>query len=123
MKFDIDYRKSYLELKTHGDADVESFLRLHREMCDVDNWKPGIPILMDHSDVTASQLSRNDIQILAEDLGQYSDIIGASRFAFLVPTDLEYGMVRMWMTFVEEKWHGTAKVFRSKEPALRWLSV
>jgi len=47
--------------------------------------------------------------------------LGYSRMAILTPGSLEFGLGRMWQTFVEDKWDGTSDLFRSKKDAERWL--
>lgn len=123
MEFSIEYRDGHMAVKASGDADFESFARMHYAILNHDNWKPGTPVLIDHSDANVGSLTVSNVRDVAADVVKYADKIGRSRCAFLVSRDLEYGMIRMWMVFVEDKWLATAKIFRSREEAIAWLSV
>ena len=123
MEFSIEYRDSHMVVKTSGDGDVESFKKMHSAVLDNDNWVPGTPVLIDHTAFNVGPLTVDNIRAIAMDVVMRAEQLGQARCAFLVSRDLEYGMVRMWMAFVEYKLLATAEVFRSKDEAIAWLSV
>ena len=121
MEYEIHQRSGFVEVVTHGDGDVEVFQELLNEALRHPDWKPGTPILIDHSDLNAGPLTIDGMKRLADMIHAARGELGSSCMAILVPEDLEYGLGRMWQVYVEDKWNGTCEIFRSREDAVGWL--
>ena len=122
MEYEIHLHAGFIEVVTHGGAEVAVFQEFLDEVLALKEWKPATPFLNDHSDLDAGPLTVNDISAIAEMFERAKVELGSSRLAVLVSRDLEYGLARMWNVFVEEKWDGIGQVFRSREDAVHWLT-
>lgn len=122
MEYEVHYRDGIFEVATHGGGDVKVFQELLSETLDHPQWRPGEPILIDHSNLNAGPLTVDGMAQLADMIQLARNELGSSRMAILAPGDLEYGLGRMWQVFVENKWDGEARIFRSREDAVRWLN-
>jgi hypothetical protein len=113
MKYEVHYHDGFFEVKTHGDAEPGGF----REFLDIllahEKWKPGTPILSNHSELNTGPLTVDDIKLIVERAVRSRAQLGHARIAMLVARNLEYGLARMWEVFVAGKWDVIARVFRS----------
>ena len=121
MEYEIHQRKGFVEVVTHGDGDVEVFQRIMNEAFSHPDWKPGVSILIDHSNFNAEPLTVDGMKTLAGMVSAARVELASSRMAIVVPGDLQYGLGRMWQVYIEDKWDGASEVFRSREDALGWL--
>jgi hypothetical protein len=122
MEYEIHHRERFVEVVTHGDGEVEVFQEFLSEVLRHPDWKPGIPILIDHSDLNVGPLTVDGMMKLANMIDAARVELGSSRMAIFVPGDLGYGLGRMWQVYIEGKWDGASELFRSKEDALYWLT-
>jgi hypothetical protein len=122
MEYEIHQTSKFVEVVTHGDGEATVFQELLSEVFALKDWKPGTPILIDHSDFNAGPLTVGEMSALADMIDSVRVELGSLRMAILVAGDLEFGLGRMWEVFVEDKWDGASEVFRSREDAMRWLA-
>ena len=122
MEYEVHQRDRFVEVVTHGAATVTGFREFLDEMFALREWKPGTPVLVNHSDLRAGHLTADDIRAIAGLVMVARAEFGASRMAILVARDVEYGLARMWQAYVENKWDGDDQVFRSRDEAVRWLA-
>ena len=121
MEYEIHQRNGFVEVVTHGDANVAVFQEFLNEVLRHQDWKPGYPILIDHSDFNAGPLTVDGMVKLANMIAAARAELGTSRMAIIVPGDLKYGLGRMWQVYIEGKWNGVSEVFRSREVGINWL--
>ena len=122
MEFKLQYRKGLLEVKTSGDAELGTFREMMDSMLAHEEWKPGSPFLLDHSELNAGTLTVDDIRGIAGFCAQRRDRFGRAKCAIVVSRDLEFGIGRMWQVFVSNRWDVTEELFKSKDDAREWLS-
>jgi hypothetical protein len=122
---DISFRThdGLLEVKFSGKAVPDKYEKFFDALFVHEGWEPGISLLLDETDLDSSQLTVNDVSAIAGVCERRGTELGPARMAIFVDRDLEYGMNRMWSTFVEDKWDVVADVFRSRDEAIAWLTV
>lgn len=81
------------------------------------DFDPSYAQIADFTQVTKFELSAEDIQELA----QVSVFSPQSRRALVVPSDVSYGLARMFGTLRETEGENELGVFRSVEEALNWV--
>lgn len=123
MQFSMNYSKGVFESKTSGDAQADQFDKLLDSMLSHEQWNPGISILHDHSDLNAGPLTVNEVKDIANMCAKRRDLIGEAKFAVVVSRDLEFGLARMWATYIEGRWQASARIFRSRNEAIDWLTA
>jgi hypothetical protein len=121
MKYEVHYHDGFFEIEAYGNAEPVRF----REVLDLllahEKWKPGTAILLNNSELNAGPLTVSDIYYMAGSFVRSRVQLGQARMAILVARELEYGMARMRMGFVEGKWDVIENVFRSRNEAISWL--
>ncbi len=123
MEFSLRYSGGLFEIKISGSAKPKIYSDSLDALFINDLWKPGTPLLVDETEMDAGLLTVKDVRTIAEIFIKRRTEFGPARFAIFVSRDLEYGMNRMWMVFVEEKWETAVDVFRSRDEAIAWLTV
>ena len=122
MEYSLVYDDGLFIGETSGDAVVETFGDLMDAMLDHDEWKPGASWLHDHTNLNADPLTAENVQGIADLCKERRERIGSGKCAIVVTADLEYGLGRMWATYVEDKWEAVTGVFRSRDEAMAWFS-
>jgi hypothetical protein len=123
MQFTLRYSGNFFEIKIVGLANPKIYADSLDSLFMQDKWKPGSPLLLDETEMDASQIPVGDVERIAKISALRKTEFGASRCALVVSRDLEYGMNRMWMVFVENKWDVMVELFRSREEAIAWLTA
>jgi len=123
MEFTLDYHDGIFEVRTSGDATRQGFVDFTGAVLGHKDWRPGGLILVDHSKLNILHLTVSDIEYVSDLMGLYIERLGKAKIAFLVDSDLGYGFIRMWQTYVEIriKWQVPEEVFRNREDAIAWL--
>ena len=123
MQFNLNYHDGIFEVTTSGDAVAQVFNDFAKALFEHEEWKPGEVILLNHSELNAGTLTNDDIRAIASISGLYCEQFGEAKVACLVGRELEYGMARMWQTFVDIKvvWSASEKLFMDRDEAVTWL--
>ena len=83
-----------------------------------------LKVLWDMRDATAREISSGQVDQIALLLEEYGGRSKGVRTAIVTPTDLDYGLSRMLISFVEireERYPVFMKVFRTMDEAVSWL--
>ena len=122
MECSIAYRDGILEAKARGDAEYDGVKRMIADIVSHPRWMPGGAILVDYTEFNGGPITVAEVRSLAHAVGQIRDRFGRAKCAHLVAGDLEFGLVRMWESFVLDRWDGRAMCFRSRPEAMSWLT-
>lgn len=121
MEFDITAHKEFFELKIAGAIDADKYPAMFDTLFAHDGWVPGMPLLVDESELRAGSLTVLALKTIACHCTDRSSEFGSTRMSMYVSRDLEYGLNRMWHVFIEDGWDVEGNVFRSRDEALEWL--
>jgi hypothetical protein len=121
MKYELNYREGFFEVKTSGDAEPGGIKEFFDSMLVHEKWKPGTSFLVDHSELKLGHLTVNEVREIADGCVRPRAELGQARSASVTPLDEQYGLVRMWEVFVEGRWDVIHQAFRSRDEAISWL--
>ncbi len=121
MEFKIVFVDDHFEVKLTGKAYVDDCRRYFDRLTSHEQWKPGSLVLSDETELELSHLTNEDVKMIAGICGERKDIMGATRFAAYVRSELVYGMNRMLQAHAEIKWDAQIRVFKTQSEALAWL--
>lgn len=121
MEYKLLQHEGFVEVLTDGDADVSVFKEFMQEVLSLDSWKPGTPLLTNHTKLNSGPITIGQVHELASLAATLRAELGRTRMASLVGRDVEFGLARMWEVFVEDKWDGETHVFRERAAAVDWL--
>jgi len=121
VEFSVQYHNGFFEVKTFGDAEVGKFRDILEALVTHEKWKSGTALLINHTELNSASLTTDDMRTIVNFNAQYSGQVGKSKCAHLVARDIEFGMVRMWEGWAENKWDVSEKLFKSRDEAIAWL--
>jgi hypothetical protein len=121
MQHVVIWREGYVEVVTHGDANVPGMAAMIAGLLTDTRWEPGGAILVNHTDLNAAPLTVAHVQAIADMGSQARKQVGKARVAHVVSRDLEFGLVRMWEALIDGHWDASAMCFRSYDEAVAWL--
>ena len=110
----------YLLIKYSEDIDSDTFHNFHKELYTYSENKIARYQLVDLSDVKGLNITTNDIQITAFNDINFFKKLEKIFVAVFTPTNLSYGLARMWKSYSESPYLETF-VFRDIDAAKNWI--
>jgi hypothetical protein len=107
-------------LTTSGVARVADFRKMSEALVDHPQFRAGMPILIDHTDLDASVLTPTDVRTIGEFVATIGDRLGPSSIAVVVPDKLTFGFVRMGEMRANQP-QLNVSIFYSLPEAVQWL--
>lgn len=112
-----------IEVATYGAWSMEHFLRLLDQMRELDYFKSGKPVLVDHSNMNMDALDFNAMRSIVEATRTYYQNSGHEKHAVIVSRKpLDYGISRIWLALAETYMDIETRVFQDKNEAVAWLT-
>ena len=123
MEYTVDFDDDSpgVTFTTSGRADLAVLLRANEEFLADPRFRPGMPILADHSALDTSALASSDTKAIGEAYRQFLDLVGESAIAIVVAHPATFGLVRMAEAYAGTPPPSLQRIFYSREEALAWL--
>jgi hypothetical protein len=123
MDFEIEWVDSSLVIcRTSGVGTVEGYEALMRALTSDPQFRPGVDVITDHTNVDISTLTASEVEQVA---GLRVQFLGttAGRAAGVVGPDssMRYGLGRMFEAHVASRAGTEVEIFRTVEEAMAWL--
>lgn len=124
---ELDHRIEFIDnppcvtVTTSGEADWRGWYRYYEELVADRRFRPGLPILIDHSAIDASSLSTAEVGTVARIAAGFEAKLQPSRRAIVVSDALKFGLARMVQGIADPD-ATSSGIFRSREEALEWLA-
>lgn len=120
IQYEIDEDRGVVRTTASGRLTDEELLEHKRALLDDPRFRPGMAELSDVRGVDELAVTPAGIAEAAQFDESHSDHFGSHRLALLVPTDLVFGMGRMYEQRTDGN-TGGVQIFRDEAEALRWL--
>ena len=123
MDFEIIFvkEKGYFIIKTSGDTSPDDIEASLEQVLNNPEWSTGKHILYDNRLENLCNLSGGDIQRISLKFTQFNDKLQHSKIALVMPSDIAFGLARMWETFTENTASFKTNVFRTITDAFTWI--
>jgi hypothetical protein len=123
MEYTIDFGGDLhgVTFTTSGPADLSSILRANDEFLADARFRPGMPILADHSGLDTTPLTSSDAKLIGEAYRRFLDRVGESAIAIVVAHPAAFGLVRMAEAYAGPV-QSNLRIFYSRADAVSWLS-
>jgi hypothetical protein len=105
----------HFEVTTEGKAEISGFKSFLNEIFTHPKWKPGNPVLLDHSDLVLSFFRTDEVRSVSKIVLDNSEKIGKGKWAFVISGSFAYGMARMWQIITEEKAPMDINIFKDRQ--------
>ncbi|HWG55562.1 MAG TPA: hypothetical protein VNT58_03475 [Gaiellaceae bacterium] len=104
MEFRIDFGAppADVTLVTAGRATLDGFERMIHTLVDDPRFRPGMVILVDHTDLDLNALTDDDIAGVAETTREVAETLQAALLVIVAPTIIGYGLSRRWQSLVAD---------------------
>jgi hypothetical protein len=107
-------------VRTLGDAELEGWRRYHDDLLADPRFVPGMPLLVDHTDLDATGMTAGDARAIGDLVASYQAALRNSPRAVVVPDRFRYGMGRVAQHRADPDLHYSA-VFYERAEAEAWL--
>lgn len=107
-------------ITTFGAADLEGFARMSDDLLLDSRFRPGMPIVVDHSQLDATPLKSDAIDEIRRCVERQAGRFGSSAVAIVVPDAFTFGLARMSLPRGSDVLLNVS-VFISRDDALAWL--
>ncbi len=123
MNFEIDFSPlpDYVIVKTEGLPSAEGFENIMKALVGSPKWRAGTKQLVDHRNLLFKDLSAQEMRQIVGVIRKYSAKLGNGACAFVVKTDLGFGLARMYEMSGGEGLHVQVGIFYSIDEAVKWL--
>jgi len=105
---------------TSGEATPEGFARMNAEVVGDRRFRPGMVVLLDHTDLVVDELSSQDVSAIANDFVRHDAELGSSVVALVAPEPVQFGLARMSILLAEPA-TPAIRAFYTRAEALEWL--
>lgn len=109
-----------IEIIASGTVTGDEIIDAHEEIYSPDNLKKQEYQIIDRTDCKEYLVSNEEIRAIAEIDKNAAQTNPNIVIALIAPTDLQYGISRVWEAYVEEALFKT-QVFRDRTSAENWL--
>ena len=121
MDYTVEIEPGRVVVTTGGVADREGFTRFIDEIVDAPGFVPGMPVLVDHSNLDMHRLKTADMQAVADAVIYRNARIGRSVVAIVTPASVGYGLTRQFTAFADLA-DIQVRIFGSRREAEDWLT-
>jgi hypothetical protein len=105
---------------TWGEADRAGFAAFNNDLVSHPEFRPGMAVLIDHSELDASLLTGADILAIADHLKRVEHRIGDGPVALVAPDAFAFGLARVSVRQAQLE-RLEPETFASREEALAWI--
>jgi hypothetical protein len=123
MEYEIEWVDPSLVIcRTSGSASIEGYEAMMRALVSDPKFRPGIGLIVDHTNVDLSALTAADIEQVADLRTRFAGGIAARAAGVVGPgSPMRYGLGRMFEAFVESQSGTDITLFETVEEAMAWL--
>jgi hypothetical protein len=121
MDFTVSFDPDRVAVETSGVAVRDGFTRFIDTIVDDARFRPGMPVLIDHSRLDMEALTTADMQAVADAVLHRNAKIGRSLVAIVTPASVAYGLTRQFTAFADLA-DIRVRIFGSRAEADDWLT-
>lgn len=123
MEVEIEWVDPSLVIcRTSGVASVESYEDMMAALISEPQFRPGVDLIVDHTNVDVSALTAADIEQIAGLRARFAgDVAGRAAGVVGPGSPMRYGLGRMFEAFVDSQPGTKITVFETLEEAMVWL--
>jgi hypothetical protein len=118
--FDFDGGPEDVLVRTSGSATQKGFVELITELTAHPRFRPGLAIVVDHTELDLGPLSNDDIRGVARTTKAVEQQLQSALLVVVAPTLLGFALSRMWESLVDELALET-RVVGTRAEAREWI--
>ncbi|MGE9295044.1 MAG: hypothetical protein ACQKBV_01975 [Puniceicoccales bacterium] len=110
-----------IRVATAGDLEPAEFFEMIAQTNELSEKSKRRRVLVDHSLATVSSLTTEAIKDVACVCETLNDNLAGGRLAVVLARDLDYGLSRIWLAYVDDHLTFESRLFRERDAAVTWL--
>jgi len=124
MDWKIEYTEplGFVRLALYGRYAADDLLMAFSEVTSKPYWLTDTPLLIDNSSVDVSNMRTMQIEEATGILEQFEKQFGRSRIATVAGTDVQFGLARQFVAFIDGRVSASFNVFHDEAEAVSWLA-
>lgn len=122
MEYVIVNARNFISVRGSGSFSTASFEEMIRGIQSDEQWQPSMDCLIDFSILDLTKTTSSDIKMAVEIHKKYDFRIGRCRIAVVFGREADFGLGRMYETFLGSDVLSTVKSFRTADEARQWLA-
>ncbi len=123
---DWEYRilndRNLISVRASGQFSISAFEDMIKDMQSDRKWRPNMDSLIDFSFLDFSATTADNIRMAAEIHKRYDYRICRGRIAVIFGRESDFGLGRMYETFLESAVLATVRSFRNADEARHWIA-
>ena len=123
MIFDISYVNGIFHTILKGEPDPLSLELYYKSLTSHHEWGIFTKVLSDERAIDYERIKSADMIELVAISISFKNKIKKASFAIYVNSNLNFGMARVWKTYIDTEWDAETGIFRSYEDARSWLKT
>jgi hypothetical protein len=120
MAIKTAFKNEYIINKPDSTETLDSIL--HYISDNIHAWRDK-NTLWDLSELDFTSIGPDEIKTFSEKVGPVTKVREGLKTAFVVDSDLTFGMIRMFQTLYNDKISIEVQVFKNQNDAIQWLTV
>ena len=116
-----DAELGVVRLESWGEVEVDRIVEGFREIVELPEWQPGLPILADHRQLDVAGMGYEDMLQVVEQQKVLAEITTHSKIATVVGSLAHYGLTRMWTSMTEGRSTVNHGIFQDWDEGLAWI--
>lgn len=123
MELEIEWVDPSLVIcRTSGVASVENYKDMMAALISEPQFRPGVDLIVDHTNVDVSALTAADIEQIAGLRARFAgDVAGRAAGVVGPGSPMRYGLGRMFEAYIDSQPGTKIRVFETVEKAMAWL--
>ncbi len=123
MEFEIEWiEPSLVVCRTSGVASVAGYEAMMRALASDPQFRPGVDLIVDHTNVDVSELTAAEIERVADLRARFTGAVAARAAGVVGPASpMRYGLGRMFEAYITAQRGTGITVFETVEEAMAWL--
>jgi len=123
QQIEFDAVRDVIVMTASGPADLASVMACFEILFPQLERHATAGVIMDFTAATAIEFSGENVRPVALHFGNHRGLLGTRKYANVVAGDLEFGIIRMWMSMLEGRTDMELGLFRTKAEALDWMDM
>ena len=122
MKHDISIQDHIFLIILSGGISPREYGTVAKDLVNLPQWKPGMPVLIDYSYIDLSKETGKDAQQYVQAIAPFRAGLGNGRLACVNTNPADFGLGRIWQSFMELMTDLEVGIFYTYDEAVRWLT-
>ncbi len=116
-----DQKLNVVEVHFKGNVELAGMNSAFQSIINLPDWKPGKSIIFDYSDLDFGSFTSKDMHLNSDLVVRHKASFGAAKWAFIISSDLQFGLMRMWQIITEDRVPMNINLFKNSPDARAWI--